>query len=102
MNEHDFSATSSAHGAEVDAMLGLKLLPPIRVSEEIASWLEMHAATKGLIVQAVIRDFITLEYVRSVGESACQSAGRQDPGLALETGEFIPAEKLRSIPAERP
>jgi hypothetical protein len=51
-------ATSAGHNAEVDAKLGLELLPPIRVPVETARRLRAAASAQGVILQALVREIL--------------------------------------------
>lgn len=46
--------------ARVDDAMGLVELPPIRVTKELAAVLEAEARGRGLIVQAHVRDLLTV------------------------------------------
>lgn len=60
----------------VDAKLGIKLLPPIRVPAVTAALIEKFAALEGLIVQAIVRDALVERF------------SAQAPAVAHATGRW--------------
>jgi hypothetical protein len=53
-----YSTTTPEQNAEVDAKLGIELLPPIRVSATTAGIMKRFAALEGVILQAFVREVL--------------------------------------------
>ena len=77
----DVSRTTPEQDAEVDAKLGLELLPPIRVNATTAGLLRRFADLEGVILQAFVRHILD--------ERMCASAATADAPVAEPVGEVL-------------